>query len=44
MAQQRAIDLFNEELRDFIDRSPDICTFENWMLNPQPQNPSIVLT
>ncbi|MBQ4434858.1 MAG: LysR family transcriptional regulator [Clostridia bacterium] len=36
MTQQRAIDLFTKELSDFIDQNPDICTFENWMLNPQP--------
>lgn len=33
MAQQRSIDLFNEELADFIEQSPDICAFENWMLD-----------
>ncbi len=30
--QQTAIDIFNEELKDYIANSKDICTFEDWML------------
>lgn len=33
--QQRAIDVFHEELEEYISHSPDICTFEDWMLGPQ---------
>ena len=32
LGQQKAIDVFHQELEEYIDRNPDICTFEDWML------------
>lgn len=35
LGQQKAIDLFHEELEEYIDSNPDICTFEDWMLREE---------
>ncbi|MBQ9686635.1 MAG: LysR family transcriptional regulator [Oscillospiraceae bacterium] len=32
LGQQKAIDLFHQELEAYIDSNSDICTFEDWML------------
>ena len=37
LGQQKAIDLFHAELEEYIDRNPDICTFEDWMLREEKQ-------
>lgn len=33
--RREAIKIFERELKDFIANNPDICTFENWMLEQQ---------
>ena len=33
LGRQKAIDVFHQELKEYIDGNPDICTFANWMLN-----------
>ena len=35
MGQQQSIDLFHEELEEYISRSQDICIFEDWMLGKE---------
>ena len=34
MGQQQAIDVFHEELEEYIASNSDICIFEDWMLDP----------
>ena len=35
MGQQQAIDVFHQELEEYIVQNPDICSFEDWMLRPE---------
>lgn len=30
---QKALDVFHKELKEYIESNPDICSFEDWMLN-----------
>ena len=31
MGQQKSIDIFHQELEEYIVSNPDICAFESWM-------------